>query len=73
VLVRNVGPVTIFIGVNTVDLVTTTPGVATFHLLPGAEDIFVLNAKQVLLSVGTGPGGFASVAISEALPAEISI
>jgi hypothetical protein len=73
VLVRNVGPVTIFIAVNTVDLLTPTPGVASYLLVPGEEDVFIINTKQVLLAVGTGPGGFASVAISDALPANILV
>jgi hypothetical protein len=67
VLVNNVGPVTIFVSLNTTDL-QPTPSMQTYRVFPGQQHALVLAPKQGLHAVGVAAGGLMSVTASEALP-----
>lgn len=67
VLVTNVGPVTIFIALNTTDL-QPSPTMQTYRVFPGSQHAIVLAPKQGLHAVGVAAGGLMSVTASEALP-----
>jgi hypothetical protein len=71
VLVRNTGVSALFISTTTENLVNPGgPSTASFRLVAGAENVFVLAPKQRLYAIALGLGNQASVAISEALPME---
>lgn len=67
VLVNNVGPVLIFISLETTDL-APRPTTAAYRVPPGQQHAFVLAPKQGLYAVGAALGGLLSVTVSEALP-----
>lgn len=67
VLINNVGPVMIFISLNTTDL-QPAPTMQTYRVFPGQQHALVLAPKQGLHAVGVAAGGLMSVTSSEALP-----
>lgn len=67
--VSNVGPVVLFVGSASGDLLPE-PSVAAYRIIPGEQHVIVLAARQSLYAVGAGTGGLASVANSEALPGD---
>lgn len=72
VLVRNTGVAAMFIATTTENLVNPGgPSTGTFRLVAGAETVYVLAPKQQLYAIALGTGNQASVAISEALPAQL--
>jgi hypothetical protein len=69
IAVRNVGAVMIFISQASQDIVGPGGvGSSAFRLLPGAAEVFVVDAAQELYGAGQGANGMISVAVSEALP-----
>lgn len=67
-VVRNVGPVTVFLAhsSNEVQSVGVTAGV--YQLPPGISEVIVLAPKQGVWAASQGAGGMVSIALSEALP-----
>jgi hypothetical protein len=71
IVVRNIGPVLMFIGGDTESLASPGgPSTGVFRLPAAASEVFVIAPKQGLYAVSAGAGGLASLAISEALPVQ---
>jgi hypothetical protein len=69
VLVNNIGPVDVLIGLTTTAVAGTATGSqGNFRLQAGRDFVFVLAPRQTLYAVGIGNGGRLSYAVSEALP-----
>lgn len=69
VTVRNVGPVLLFLAFATEDLSADGgPSGGAIELPVGENDVYVLDAGQVLFASSAGPGGRASLSQSDALP-----
>lgn len=72
VVVRNAGGTMIFLGLSEGDVLDTSGVTSQNYRLPaGASDIFVIAPKQKILASGSGGGGLACVAVSEAIPLEV--
>ena len=68
VLVRNTGGALLLLAYDPTALANPAPMAGTFRLPVGTSEVFVLMPKQTLAAVSAGAGGFASTAISEAIP-----
>lgn len=69
VMVKNVGPVPLFLAGADQDVVTEEgPSSKTFQLDASESEVFVLAPEQNMYAVGATDGGRVSVTISEALP-----
>lgn len=71
VLISNTGAALLFLGFSQADVMPGAGGGATssaFRIFPGSRDVFVLAPKQVLFASAAGPGGQASMLVSEAFP-----
>lgn len=67
IVVRNVGPVTVFVAHNASEIQQIGATAGVFQIPPGTEDIFVLAPKQGLWAVSGGAIGTVCIAISEAI------
>jgi hypothetical protein len=68
VQIRNSGPVEIFISDTLSDLTSPEgPSGAIYRLPPGERDVIVIAPQQQIYGLGAGPGGFLSIALSEAV------
>ncbi len=69
VVVRNVGGNILILAHDSSTLANFPPGNAgTFVLPAGDSEVFVLQPRQGIYASGSGGGGLASIAVSEALP-----
>ena len=74
VVVRNVGPVVLFLGIASADVAGAgTPTSKSYQLPVGASDVFVLAPRQAIYASAAGPGSRVSVATSEALPIDLKL
>lgn len=72
VVVRNVGPVLVFLAFDVNALSNAEgPSSGVFQLQPNASEVFVLAPKQRLVAVGVAGGGKLSIAQSEALEIQV--
>lgn len=69
-MVRNIGPSILILAHESNAIAGTQGASATdaYQLPPGAVDVFVLAPSQGMYAVGSGAGGRASIALSEASP-----
>ena len=73
-LVRNIGPVLLFLAGDTESLVSPGgPSTGVYRLPTGTADVFVVAPKQSVYAVSAGVGGLVSVASSEALPIDLKV
>lgn len=68
IAVRNTGGALLLLAHEANALQVDSPLAGTFRLPLGAESVFVLMPRQALLASANGAGGFASFAVSEAIP-----
>lgn len=73
VVVKNVGPVPIFLGTASADVAgdTNGPTTNTYQLPVGDTDTFVIAPRQRLYASASAVGGIVCVALSEAIPVEV--
>ncbi len=72
VLMRNTGPVPVFVAGSSSDLQVAGGAVsAVYRLPPGLSDTFVIAPKQTLYVAGVGVGSEVCVSVSEAYPTEV--
>jgi hypothetical protein len=67
IVVRNSGGALMIIAHETTVLQNDNPLAGCFRLPAGASEVFVLMPKQGIYAACIGAGGFASIAVSEAL------
>jgi hypothetical protein len=66
--IRNTGPIEIFLSDTLTDLTSPDgPSGAICRLPVGERDVYYLAPEQILYGLGSGPGGFASISLSEAV------
>ena len=71
-LIRNIGPVLLFLGTDTESLASPGgPSTGVYRLPAGETDVFVLAPKQGMYAVASGIGGLVTTASSEALPIDL--
>lgn len=69
VLIRNAGPVLIFLAHETENLANPGgPSTGVYRLAAGDNDVFVLAPQQSIFAVAAGVNGLLTVATSEAFP-----
>lgn len=69
VLMRNTGPVQVFVAGSSTDLQVSGGAVSAVYRLPaGQTDVFVLGPRQTIYVGGVGAGGEICVSVSEAFP-----
>lgn len=74
VLVENTSAALVFLSTDVENLSSTSTGptTGTYRLPSNVSRVFVLAPKQSLYAITAGAGAYVSVAISEALPIDIS-
>jgi hypothetical protein len=68
VVVRNVGPNTIFVAHTSLEIQSVGATAGVFRMVAGSEEVFVLAPRQGIYAVASGVGGLVSIAVSQAIP-----